>query len=601
MKKILFRQKFLFCLLLTGLLLLVYGQVIHFNFANIDDQLYVTQNARIQNGISLSGIAWALTSSQAANWHPLTSLSLMLDHDFYGLNAGGYHFTNLLFHILNTLLLFILLNKMTGAVYRSLFVAALFALHPLHVESVAWISERKDVLSTFFWLLTTWAYVSYAMHPGIKRYIPVVIFFALGLMSKPMVVTLPFVLLLLDYWPLHRSISVKNLVIEKIPLLILTVASSVVTYFVQKQVGAVATLEHFPLDMRIYNAIISYARYMEKAILPLNLSVYYPHPGMWPLWQVILAGSMIVFLSIFIWKKSDRYPYLPVGWLWYLGTLVPVIGLVQVGSQAMADRYTYIPLIGLFIILAWGVSDLMKNWRYEKAVLGFVSILIIIILSLLSWQRCQLWDNNISLWNDVLKKYKIALAYNCRGAGYAEKGNYRQAIEDYNAALAMKPDAEFYSNRANAYAAIKQHEKAFNDYHDALKLKPDFADGFYNRGLLYIERGQYDMAVLDLTSAIKYDPSMADAFLSRGIAYGSLKQYDKALADFNQALNINQNFHEAYFNRGLIYFLYKSQYDLALADFRAVLRIKPEHQHASTNIGLILQKMKQSRQSEAHE
>lgn len=600
MKKILFRQRFLFCLLLTGLLLLVYGQVIHSNFANIDDQLYVTQSARIQNGISLSGIAWAFTSSQAANWHPLTSLSLMLDHDFYGLNAGGYHFTNLLFHILNTLLLFILLNKMTGAVYRSLFVAALFALHPLHVESVAWISERKDVLSTFFWLLTTWAYVSYAMHPGIKRYIPVVIFFALGLMSKPMVVTLPFVLLLLDYWPLNRSISVKNLVIEKIPLLILTVASSVVTYFVQKQVGAVATLEHFPLDMRIYNAIISYARYIEKTILPLNLSIYYPHPGMWPLWQVILAGSMIVFLSIFIWKKSDRYPYLPVGWLWYLGTLVPVIGLVQVGSQAMADRYTYIPLIGLFIILVWGVSDLMKNWRYEKAVLGFVSILIIIILSILSWQRCQLWGDQVALWTDALDNYKIPFAYNCRGAGYAKKGNYQQAIEDYNAALAMKPDAEFYSNRANAYAAIKQHEKAFNDYRDALKLKPDFADGFYNRGLLYIERGQYDMAVLDLTSAIKYDPSMADAFLSRGIAYGSLKQYDKALADFNQALNINQNFHEAYFNRGLIYFLYKSQYDLALADFRAVLRIKPEHQHASTNIGLILQKMEQSRQAEVH-
>lgn len=600
MKKILFRQRFLFCLLLTGLLLLVYGQVIHSNFANIDDQLYVTQSARIQNGISLSGIAWAFTSSQAANWHPLTSLSLMLDHDFYGLNAGGYHFTNLLFHILNTLLLFILLNKMTGAVYRSLFVAALFALHPLHVESVAWISERKDVLSTFFWLLTMWAYVSYAMHPGIKRYIPVVIFFALGLMSKPMVVTLPFVLLLLDYWPLNRSIPTKNLVIEKIPLLILTVASSVITYFVQKQAGAVAALEHFPLDMRIYNAIISYARYIEKTILPLNLSIYYPHPGMWPLWQVILAGSMIVFLSIFIWKKSDRYPYLPVGWLWYLGTLVPVIGLVQVGSQAMADRYTYIPLIGLFIILVWGVSDLMKNWRYKKAVLGFVSILIIIILSILSWQRCQLWGDQVALWTDALDNYKIPFAYNCRGAGYAEKGNYRQAIEDYNAALAMKPDAEFYSNRANAYAAIKQHEKAFNDYHDALKLKPDFADGFYNRGLLYIERGQYDMAVLDLTSAIKYDPSMADAFLSRGIAYGSLKQYDKALADFNQALNINQNFHEAYFNRGLIYFLYKSQYDLALADFRAVLRIKTEHQHASTNIGLILQKMEQSRQSEVH-
>jgi len=244
-------QKLLICLLLTAILLLVYGQVIHFNFTNIDDQWYVTENSHIQNGISARSIAWAFTSIHAANWHPLTSLSLMIDHDIYCLKAGGYHFTNLLFHVINTLLLFLLLNKMTGSIYRSLFVAALFGLHPMHVESVAWISARKDVLSTFFWLLTIWAYTSYSKQPEIKRYALAFIFFALGLMSKPMVVTLPFVLLLLDYWPLNRSIPIKNLIIEKIPLFVLTAASSVITYVVQKYAGAVVPLIHRPLDMRI--------------------------------------------------------------------------------------------------------------------------------------------------------------------------------------------------------------------------------------------------------------------------------------------------------------------------------------------------------------
>lgn len=587
-KRISPRQKMLvICLLLTGVLLLVYGQVIHFSFANIDDQLYVTQNALVQNGINLNGIVRAFTSSQVANWHPLTSLSLMIDYDIYGLNAGGYHLTNLVFHIINTLLLFLLLNKMTGAVYRSLFVAALFGLHPLHVESVAWVSERKDVLSTFFWLLTIWAYVLYVKNPGIKRYIVVIVFFALGLMSKPMVVTLPFVLLLLDHWPLNRYDCGKNLVIEKIPLFILTIASAVVTYMVQNQAGAVVKLERFPLDMRIYNAIVSYARYIEKAILPLNLSVYYPHPGMWPLWQVFLAGSLLVFGCVFVWMKSERHPYLPVGWLWYLGTLVPVIGVVQVGNQAMADRYSYIPLVGLFIIFAWGGAELMKKYPYKKVILGFASILMIVALSILSWQRCQVWGNNISLWDDVLKQYKIALAYNSRGGGYAEKGNHKQAIEDYNTALSIKSDAEFYGNRGNAYASIMQYEKAFKDYRDALKIKPDYADGYYNRGLLYLETGKYDAAVSDFSSAVKHDPDMADAFLSRGVAFGSQKQYEKALADFNQALNINRNFFQAHYNRGMVHNIYQ-RYDLAVADFQAALSIQPDHAGAKRNLQVAL-------------
>lgn len=582
-------QKILISLLLAGMLLLVYGQVINYDFANIDDQLYVTSDCHIQNGISISGIAWAFTSSHAANWHPLTSLSLMIDYNVYGLNAGGYHFTNLFFHIANTLLLFFLFNKMTGTVYRSFVVAALFALHPMHVESVAWVSARKDVLSTFFWLLTMWTYVLYAKHPGTKRYIPVLIFFALGLMSKPMVVTLPFVLLLLDYWPLNRSNSIKNLVIEKIPLFVLTIASSVVTYLVQKGAGAVGTMENYPVDARIYNAIVSYARYIEKALLPLNLSVYYPHPGMWPLWQVSLAGCLIILLSILIWRKSDHCPYLPVGWLWYLGTLVPVIGIVQVGSQAMADRYSYMPFIGLFIIMAWGFPDLIKHWPNKKNILGFCSALIILSLSSLSWQRCQLWGDNVALWTDALKNYEIAFAYNIRGIGYAEKGDYARAIEDYNAALVIKPDAEYYNNRATAYGAVKQYEKAFDDINRALKIMPTYADAYYNRGLFYYELEKFDLAVLDFTSAVSIKADMYDAFLSRGVAFGSQKQYEKALADFNQALKIRRNFVQAYYNRGLVYDIIR-RYDLAVDDFSEALRIKPDYAEAHNHIGRILSK-----------
>ena len=578
MKKLsLLNQKLLICLSLTGILLLVYGQVINFNFTNIDDQVYVTENAHIQNGISVNGIVWAFTSSHAANWHPLTSLSLMIDYDTYGLKAGGYHFTNLFFHVINTLLLFLLLNKMTGSIYRSLFVAALFGFHPLHVESVAWISARKDVLSTFFWLLTIWAYTSYSKQPEIKRYALAFIFFALGLMSKPMVVTLPFVLLLLDYWPLNRSIPIKNLIIEKIPLFVLTVASSIVTYMVQKNAGAVVPLIHRPLDMRIENALISYVRYIEKTLLPINLSLHYPHPGMWPVWQAVLAGSMIILLSFLVWRKRDRYPYLLVGWLWYLGTLVPVIGIVQVGDQAMADRYSYIPLIGLFLMIAWGVPDLFRRLPHKKAILGFGAVLIIAIFSFLSWQRCQLWRDNFALWDDVIKKYyiflpdsirenyMIAFAYRLRGAGSAEKGEYQKALEDYTMALKIKPDA----------------------------------DAFYNRGLLHNELRKYNLAVLDFTSAIKLDPEMADAFLSRGIAFGSERQYDKALTDFNLSLKINPNLFQGYYNRGIVHNIYQ-QYDLAVADFKAALRIKPDHANAHNYVGTILVKIKKFDEARVH-
>jgi tetratricopeptide (TPR) repeat protein len=633
-------QMVFICFFLSICVLLVYGQVISYDFINIDDSLYVTQNPHIQNGFTLNNFSWAFTTTNDANWNPLTWLSFMADYEIYGLRSGGYHFTNLLFHIINTLLLLFVLNKLTGASCRSVFVAALFALHPLHVESVAWVSARKDVLSTFFWLLTIWAYSRYVTRPKAKRYFLVFTFFALGLMAKPMVVTLPFVLLLLDYWPLNRfdnnrttnnhkefqpcgdfiahtkapairkvggtaiydKISLPNaiidlwqnmkqktitfLVLEKIPLFILTIFSCIITYIAQKHAGAVASADAFPLDVRMINAIVSYGGYIGRTLWPNDLSAFYSHPGIWPFGKVLLSWFFLLISSLLVLFSSRRYPYMAVGWLWFLGTLVPVIGLVQVGDQAMADRYTYMPLIGLFIMIVWCVPDIVKPLPYRKIILNCGSILIIITLSILSWQRCQLWGDKVALWSDALKNNKVAFTYNIRGLGYADQGQYQRAIEDFNAAMAIKPDhAEAIINRANVYVAIGQYGQALRDFNHALKLKPHFADNYYNRGILYLKMNRFDLAIDDFTMAIRIEPNMADAYNNRGVAFLVKRQYEKAFADFNQTLRINQNNAQAYYNRGILYNIHK-QYDLAIEEFIKALKIKPDYAAAYFNMGL---------------
>jgi len=359
--------------------LLVFWPVLNSEFINLDDGVYVTNNPNVQRGLTLENVKWAFTDTSAGFWHPLTWLSHMLDCQLFGLNPGAHHLTNLLFHLANTLLLFWVLKRMTGRPGASTFIAALFALHPLHVESVAWVSERKDVLSTFFWILTMGLYLRYVEQPGIHRYLLVLLSFTLGLMSKAMLVTLPFVLLLLDYWPLGRllfkqdskssllpdpgmahyqRLSPLRLVREKIPLLILSGTWCVLTFFAEKSLGAIGGLGTIPLGTRLANAISSYGLYLERTIWPRNLAVFYPYPDTIPLGQVIMGGFLLVGLSCIVIRYALSRPYLSVGWLWYLGTLVPVIGLVPVGSHVMADRYTYVPLIGLFIMIAMGLPDL---------------------------------------------------------------------------------------------------------------------------------------------------------------------------------------------------------------------------------------------------
>ncbi|HYA13948.1 MAG TPA: hypothetical protein VEF33_06380, partial [Syntrophales bacterium] len=408
-------QIIIICLFLSVATLAAFWQVKDHEFVNYDDNRYIVDNTHIRKGFNASTIAWAFANYDVGHWHPITWLSFILDYKLYGLNPSGYHLTNLFLHVINTLLLFLLFSVMTRAVWQSAAVAALFAIHPLHVESVVWVVERKDVLSTLFWMLTMGTYVFYVERPGIKLYLLTILFFTLGLMVKPMLVTLPFVLLLLDYWPLKRfklgssdkvaqsmeltlgkqknkkrkskrqtaevrslHPSLPYLVKEKIPFLILSALSGIVSVFAARGAGAMSDFELMPLGTRISNAFVSYVIYMWKMVWPQNLAVLYPYTDVIPLWEVLFAGLLLLCITgAAIWYMK-RAPYLIVGWLWFLGTLVPVIGLLQVGIQAYADRYTYIPLIGLFMILAWGVADISANWRYRKIVLISACSLILL-------------------------------------------------------------------------------------------------------------------------------------------------------------------------------------------------------------------------------
>jgi protein O-mannosyl-transferase len=417
----------LFCLVLILLSVIVFEDVRNHQFV-FDDLGFIVHNSMVKDGLTWNGFIWALTTWHTGSWHPLTWLSHMLDCQIFGLNATGPHLTNLFFHTVNSVLLFLLLQFCTGEALPGFIVAALFAVHPLHVESVAWVAERKDVLSTFFWLLTMWAYCLYVRNPEWKHYLLIILCFCLGLMAKPMLVTLPLVFLLWDYWPLHRwvptglkvagkdkivpgrkcpgqRVSWKRLVGEKVPLFVLVIISSLGAFYSQKTEAVVVPLADLPLSLRINNALVAYASYIGKTVWPMHLAVYYPHPGNTiPLWESLGAILILVVLSCSIFSKALNYPYLLVGWLWFLGTLVPVIGLVQVGGQSMADRYTYIPLIGLFIMLAWGLSDLLAKWRCSKLLMPMVSGAMILIFATCAWFQVRFWRNSVSLFEHAVNE-----------------------------------------------------------------------------------------------------------------------------------------------------------------------------------------------------
>lgn len=490
---------------------------------NLDDSKYVLDNPAVQAGLTANGIVWAFTSVHASNWHPLTWLSHMMDCWIYKLKPRGHHLTNLLFHLANVFLLFLVFSRMTGSVWRSAFVAALFGVHPLHVESVAWIAERKDVLSTFFWLLTILAYVSYVKQPNIRRYLLVALLFALGLMSKPMLVTLPLTLLLLDYWPLGRLKTVDskswNLVWEKIPLFILAGISCVVTFMAQKMGGAVAPMQGLPVGMRVANALVSYVEYILKMIWPIKLAAFYPHSGNGlPEWQVVGAGVLLVCISALAVLAGRRNRYIAVGWLWYMITLVPVIGLMQVGGQAMADRYTYVPLIGLFIIIAWGAPDLLNllkpTYRYLGGiVLSIASCVIVLAFAACSWVQVGYWKNDIILYEHVLQVVpNNALANTALGNALAAKGDIRTAIFHYRKAIKISPG--FTEARNDLGAALLSQGKidaAISEFRELIRLAPKDPVSHNNLGTALAKQGNLDAAILEFQRAITLNPEYAKA------------------------------------------------------------------------------------------
>ena len=578
--------KFLVCLLLISAILFIFWQIQYQSFINFDDGPYVTQNRNVQSGLSRESILWAFTATDAGFWHPLTWLSLIFDYELYLLNPAGYHWTNVLFHIANTLLLFLVLHRMTGALWRSGFVAALFAVHPLHVESVAWVAERKDVLSSFFWMLTMYAYVYYVEHPGWKRYALVVVSFSLGLMAKPMLVTLPFVLLLLDYWPLKRAQSPSYLVREKALLIIITVFASVVTYIAEQQAGALSPTEVFPLDIRIQNAVISYAGYIKKMIWPGGLAIFYPYPvDTWPVWQVILSGLFLLAATIFVLRWIRAYPYLAVGWFWYLGTLVPVIGFIQVGAHAMADRYTYVPLIGIFIAITWGFTDLLSRWKYRNVLFAISSAIVLPALIICAWFQVQHWKNSVTIFTHAIQETeRNYIAHNNIGLALMDEGLLDESIQHFRIALLIKPQfGVFYNNLGAALLRHGKVDEAISSFVKASEINHNDWGAHFNLGIVLEKKGNLDEAIIHLKKSVegkpnnvKFRQALADAFMRKG-------EIDNAIVNYDNALRLEPGNAELHNNVGVA-LAHRGRLNEAVGHFNKALGLAPGYTEAYNNL-----------------
>lgn len=503
---------FVLLALITGT---VYGPTAGFGFVNMDDDRYIYNNPHLEPGLTMKSARWAMTTMYFSNWHPLTWLSYLLDYELFELEPGGYHLTNVVLHTFNVFLLFAALKLLTGRFGASAFVAALFAVHPLHVESVAWVSERKDVLSTAFLLLVLLFYARYAKKPAIGAYLLVMLSFALGLMAKPMLVTLPFVLVLLDYWPLERFDRNGGLipcVIEKTPLAVLSAASCVITVIAQRSGGNVISLESYPLGVRIMNAMMTYVAYIGKMLYPVHLAVFYPHPGnpghTIPLWKAAAAFLVLVAVSALVIHQLRKRPYLAVGWFWYLGTLVPVIGIIQVGSQAMADRYTYVPLIGLFIVAAWGLPALAEAVRVPRKLSAAAATVLVIVLALLAWRQTQHWENSITLFSHAAQAVdgNYIAHNNLAGALLAEK-QYRAAEAEYRKAIAAAPGyAEAHNNLGSALAYQERYKEAAAAFRQAAAIKPGYVNAHFNLGRALWELGRREAAAAAFRKVLELDP-----------------------------------------------------------------------------------------------
>lgn len=618
------RRNILIGLGLALITLAVYWPVRGFEFTNFDDNLYVTENAHLPSGFTSENLSWAFTSGYASNWHPLTWLSHMEDVQLYGLNPAGHHLTNLWFHVANTLLLFGLLVQWTGKAWRSALVAALFAWHPMHVESVAWVAERKDVLSTFFGLLSLWAYGRYVnvfkvqslrvkvgelkskvQSPSSKVYYGLaLLFFALGLMAKPMLVSLPLILLLLDYWPFGRIYDLRFtiykskaeatvwrpgrwlvwLVGEKIPFFLLTALSCLVTFWVQKKGGAVVAT-HLPLGERVANALVAYVRYVDKLLWPQDLAVLYPYNHALPLWEVLGAALVMALASIVALWGARKRPYVAVGWFWFLITLVPVIGLVQVGEQAMADRYTYLPATGLFVLAVWGAAEMFGRHAWSQWALGLAATCLLSTCLFATSQQLRYWQNSVTLFTHAIQVTdENATPHNNLGGALTAQGKYDEAIEQFDLALKLRPKWEMAQN--NLGIALLDQGKlqdAITSFQAAITIKPDYGEAHINLGIALARQGKLDEAIVQYRKALEISPS-AEAHNRLGGALERQGKTEAAAQHYATALVINPGFAEAQVNLASI-FIAQGKFGPAKEHLLAAVKSNPDLAAAHNNLG----------------
>ena len=640
------RAALLICILLTIAVFAVFWRTLGHGFVNYDDDAYVAENLHVRTGLTLPNVEWALSAMRASNWHPVTWISHMLDCALYGTKPRGHHLTNLLLHLANVLLLFGLLRRMTGSTWRSGFVAALFAVHPLHVESVAWIAERKDLLGALFWLLAMWAYARYAERPSPVRYLAVAVAFFLGLMSKPMIVTLPFVLLLLDYWPLGRfnsqlstsnapstvhhapGTSLGTLVREKIPLFLMSVAGCAVTYTAQNAGMTVGSLDRLPFGERIANAAVAYVAYIGKMVYPTRLSVFYPHPkDMLPVVYVIGAWLALAVVTFAVLRLRNR-PYLFVGWLWFLGTLVPVIGLMQVGWQSMADRYTYMPLVGLFMMIAWatgppspvvgrgrrfagrtasptGVCNTLKGAGgesssghtkptthgrvYSSTALIAVAIVLLVALGITACHQVSYWRDSTTLFTralDVTRNNPVA--ENNLAMALAVQGKTDAAIVHHHRALEIEPEwADAHYNLGSTLFLAGRTDEAIREFRAALRIYPGYARALNNLGAALMDQGKALEAEGCFMKALEINPDYPRAYMNLGTALSEQGRMKEAMAAYRMAVQLDPTMPDAHHNLAIT-LLQTGRRTSAIAECREALRLKPDWSDAENNLAYML-------------
>jgi len=623
----------LMAVLLALVTIALYWPATGFDFVNYDDPLYVTANPQIQAGLTWEGLAWAFgrVHGEGTYWHPLTWVSHMVDCQLYGLKPWGHHLTSVLLHAANAALVFLVFRRMTGAYWRCVLLAGVFALHPVQVDSVAWVTERKNLLSAFFWLLTTWAYAGYAQgrsrNPAAgnthhtsrftfhasRFYLLSLCFFALGLMCKPILVTLPFVLLLLDYWPLGRMQKAEgrrqnvatadtyhapstkhqaprftfhvSLLVEKVPFFVLAAASSAITILAHRGLGMLDSASRLPWDLRLENALVSYGRYLAKAFWPCRLAVFYPLPAAWPMWEVVACGLILLAISGLALGTARTRPCLLVGWLWLLGVLVPSSGVIQAGAQAMADRFMYVPVIGVIVAAVWGIHGLAKGGRHQQVALSVAGSVVMVLCTVLTRQQLGHWKDSETLFRHAVEVTENNyVAHDNLGTVLGQRGQMDEAIRQFQEAVRLKPDhANAHCNLGIAFQKTGQTDEAIRQFQEALRLKPDHANAHCNLGIALEKKGQMDEAMRQFQEAIRLEPRHVDAHNNLGVNLGKRGQLDAAIIQLQETIRLKPDHAEAHNNLGTA-FLQQGRTDEAIAQYQEALRLKPDYAEARSNL-----------------